>query len=342
MRRRVLSVAGAFLAAGAAAATIQRIGPRDNWALDRIDQDRGTDGAYHYTATGAGVTIYIVGGGVRRTHADFGGRLSFVGDFCSGALRRGTAEVDGQAGYDGHDTHVASYAAGLRSGVAKRARILSLRTTWYTSREDTRDGGRFCQGDDNDGAVAAAFRWIAAHAVRPAVANYSGGHGTPAVQAAILETLAAGVSVTLSGDTGGAVAVHWGDDLPRSALVVGGTDRDDRALAPSAYDLAAPGLLGVFAPAKGLYGAGIAGDRDFSIPEACGPPCAAGDSFAAPLVAGAAALYLEDHPSARPCEVRQAIIDSARPVVVFQAADEHAANRLLHVPIALTSASGCR
>jgi subtilisin family serine protease len=278
---------------------------------------------------------------VRRTHEDFGGRVTFAGDFCSGARRRGTTEVDAEAGYDGHDTHVASYAAGARSGLAKRARIVALRTTWYASATDTRDGGRFCRGDDNDGAVAAAFRWIAAHAARPAVTNYSGGHGDSEVQSAILAALDAGVSVTLSGDTGGSVAAHWGDAVPARALVVGGTDRDDRALAPSAYDPSPPGLLAIFAPAKGLFGAGMASDRDFSIAEACGPPCAAGDSFAAPLVAGAAALYLERHRAAPPCEVRQAILDSGRPVVTFRAADERAANRLLHVPIALTSAA-CR
>jgi hypothetical protein len=149
------------------------------------------------------------------------------------------------------------------------------------------------------------------------------------------------VSITLSGGTGGSVAAHWGTEVPKAALVVGGTDRDDRALAASVYDASAPGLLALYAPAKGLYGAGIASDHDYSIPEACPAPCAAGDSFAAPLVAGAAALYLERHPTARPCEVRQAVVDSAVAAVTFRAAGERSSNRLLHVPIVLKSSGAC-
>src|ERR1700724_1562141 len=84
-----------------------------HWGLDRIDG--ATDGIYHYLATGAGVSIYIVGTGVRHDHDDFKSanlghsRVPSVGDFCPVPGRAGSQEVDPGDGWDGHDTHVASF-----------------------------------------------------------------------------------------------------------------------------------------------------------------------------------------------------------------------------------------
>jgi hypothetical protein len=55
-----------------------------------------------------------------------------------------------------------------------------------------------------------------------------------------------------------------------------------------------------------------------------------GTSLSAPAVAGAAALYLEDHPAASPAEVRDALLGNATPNVV-QNAGHDSANRLLYV-----------
>jgi subtilisin family serine protease len=316
------------------------------WGLDRIDG--ATDGVYHYLATGAGVGIYIVGTGVRRDHDDFKtdstsghSRVTYIGDFCTGARRAGSQEVDPGDGWDGHDTHVASYAAGTLSGVAKRARIYSLRTTWQTPDGVAANGGDHCV---NGSAVADAVNWITANGHRPAVVNYSGGSGDTATREAILKSTDAGFVYTLSGNTGGLVSLHWGDQVPARTLVVGGTDSDDRALNDSTSTATHYGpLLAVYAPAKGLTGAGKANPHTYTIPEEQGPPYA-GDSFAAPFVAGVAALYLELHPTASPCEVRQAIIDSAdnaTPHVVRQPSGEQAPNRLLHVPVVLTSKPVC-
>jgi hypothetical protein len=341
----------------------------DNWGLDRIDQATGTDGTYHYFATGAGVNIYIVGMGVRTDHVDFGGRAAHVGDFCTGTRRTGSQPFDPRSsplgdGFDGHETHVASYAAGTKSGVAKGARIYSLRTGWN---DDTNraDGGTYCLSTgDNNVAVAAAFDWVAANGHtypdgiwRPAVVNFSGGFGNSTLRAAISNAMTAGFVVTLSGDTGGLVSQHWGTTVPKTALVVGGTSAlgpplhsFDTALAKDRpdgtsgrYDNTTPGLLALYAPADGLYGAGKASDNKYSIPELDGcATCHGGDSFAAPFVAGAAAQYLESHPAASPCEVRQAIIDSSTPNVVhFQASGEQSANRFLHLPVVLINTPNC-
>src|SRR6266513_2930686 len=89
------------------------------WGLDRIDQlDRPVDASYTYNFTGAGVNAYIIDTGIRKTHDDFGGRVS--PDFF-------TAISDGQGSSDcnGHGTHVAGTVGGATYGVAKQVRLIA-------------------------------------------------------------------------------------------------------------------------------------------------------------------------------------------------------------------------
>uniref|UniRef100_UPI0035640B0B S8 family serine peptidase n=1 Tax=Salegentibacter sp. TaxID=1903072 RepID=UPI0035640B0B len=89
------------------------------WGLDRIDQ-RGSllDRAYASTATGEGVTAYIMDSGIRYSHDEFGGRASLGYDF---VVSEDPADTDpNQApGEDcmGHGTHVAGTVGGSGFGV---------------------------------------------------------------------------------------------------------------------------------------------------------------------------------------------------------------------------------
>src|SRR5262249_29725669 len=222
-------------------------------------------------------------------------------DFCTGSQRLSTAEVDPDNFADGHETHVAGYATGARSGVAKGAHIFSLRTTWHDENDRT-NGGPACVNGGQNGAVAAAFTWIKDHGRHPGVINFSGGHGTSDIQSAIQKAITANFVVTLSGNIGGDVTSNWGRDVPEVALVVGGTDINDRALnATGDYGAA----LALYAPAKALIGAGKASNTDYS------DPGIYGDSWAAPFVAGVAATYLQRHPQASPAIVRAATFHRA-------------------------------
>src|SRR5688572_538877 len=46
------------------------------WGLDRIDDFRGLDKSFGYTADGTGVTAYIIDTGIQTKHAQFGNRAS--------------------------------------------------------------------------------------------------------------------------------------------------------------------------------------------------------------------------------------------------------------------------
>jgi subtilisin family serine protease len=269
-----------------------------------------------------------------------------MGAFCWGAAPRTLDPRTGQSypetvagdGYDGHGTHNASFAAGLKSGVATKAHIYALRVKGPEA------------GDcANEQAIVNAVNWIVANngPIR-AVVNLSLRATTDAVHTAIHKSInppsGFGLTYTLTGNTGGSVDQTWGFVIPNEALVVGGTDSQDNPIANLANRPYGP-LLALFAPAKGLCGASLgeafnfsspcAGGAQYSIPElaVCPKPCAkaiAGDSFAAALVAGVAAVYLQQHQNATPAQVREALRTGAALNRVTNSGTSD--NRLLQMP----------
>jgi subtilisin family serine protease len=120
------------------------------WGIDRIDQrNRPLSGTYTYTATGAGVRVYIIDTGIRTSHAQFGGRAS---------------TVYGSSDCNGHGTHVAGTVGGSTYGVAKGALLRGVRVL-------------NCSGSGTWSGIIAGVDWVRTNHIKPAVANMSLGGG---------------------------------------------------------------------------------------------------------------------------------------------------------------------
>ncbi|MFM7061058.1 MAG: S8 family serine peptidase [Actinomycetes bacterium] len=253
------------------------------WGLDRIDQTAlPLSGTYTWNdaAAGAGVTAYIVDGGVRADHTEFSGRVA--------AGYTAFADGGGTNDCSGHGTHVAGTTAGATYGVAKSATIVPVRVL-------------DCTGSGAWSGIIAGLDWIVAHHVSgPAVANMSlGGGALTSVDDAVRRVIADGVTVVVAAGNSNANACNYSPARVAEAITVGATTSTDARASYSNYG----SCLDLFAPGSSVLSAWYTSSTATNT--------ISGTSMASPHTAGAIALLLSATPTATPAEIANRIVTAA-------------------------------
>ncbi|HEX8621470.1 MAG TPA: S8 family serine peptidase [Allosphingosinicella sp.] len=232
---------------------------------------------YTYSTDGLNVHAYVIDTGIA-PHSEFGTRLSSISF---------TAYAPDAVDCEGHGTHVAGTIGGASYGIAKQVTLHPVRVF-------------DCGGGGTWSTVIAGVDWVTnqrlANPSQPAVANMSLGGGlSPAANAAVSSSIAAGVTYAVSaGNDYGQDSCTKSPASTQAAITVGAIDPTNDTLAN--FSNLGP-CVDIFAPGVNTLSAGLGG----------GTAVKSGTSMSSPHVAGVAALVLGLDPSKPPAQVWSAI-----------------------------------
>lgn len=228
------------------------------------------------------VTVYVIDSGIEVANPDLNVRKHV--NFAGGP----------NTDCNGHGTHVAGTLAGRDNsvgvrGVAPAAPLVGIKVV-------------DCDGNGSSATIIKGLDWMVAHARGPSVLNLSvGGGASPALDTAVRAAHAAGIFVVIAAGNSATDACLLSPSLNGSVagiLTVGAVDANEAEAPFSNFG----GCVDLWAPGVGItsLGPGAGGLRTLS-----------GTSMATPHAAGAAALYLANHPEASPADVESALMGSS-------------------------------
>jgi uncharacterized protein YkwD len=233
----------------------------------------------HRLAKGTHVLVGVIDGGVAATNPELQGALAATFDATN-------APVDART--QGHGTAVAGLIAAHAqlTGSAPAARLLAARAF-----------GAGASASGTSFAILKSLDWVAVHGARVVNMSFAGPRD-PALHRAIEGASLNGlVMVAAAGNAGPASPPLYPAAEPQ-VIAVAATDDADAVYPASNRGphvvLAAPGVDVLVATPSGAY------------------ELMSGTSFSAAEVSGVAALMLERRPSARPNEIRAALLASSR------------------------------
>lgn len=264
-------------------------------------------------ATGAGVTVAVLDSGVDAGHPDLAGQVLPGADFVDGS-------TDGRRDFVGHGTTVAGLIAGRNSdtggvvGVAPEAKILPVRVL---DKENKYDDAT---------VVAGGLRWAVDHGARVVNISLGGGARSDALADALAYAAAHDVVViACTGNlTPGTNSTEvWYPAREAGVVAVAGLNNAESVSAPAGGTGSAavpPAGAGGAAPANALWAGSLTGPPTVLTAPAVnliGPRPGGywkvqGTSFAAPLVAGTAALIRSKWPTLDAANVINRLIRTAR------------------------------
>ncbi|MBP2324077.1 hypothetical protein JOF56_004462 [Kibdelosporangium banguiense] len=269
-----------------------------SWGLDRVDQrQQARDGRYTFETLASNVRAYVIDTGIRTSHTTFGGRASW-----------GVNTIDGNnTDCNGHGTHVAGTIGGSQYGVAKGVSLVAVKVL-------------NCSGGGTWESVISGVNWVTANAVKPAVANMSlGGGANAAVDQAVANSINSGITYAIASANANANACNYSPARVPAAITVNASDVNDRRATFSNWG----GCTDIFAPGVDIVSSWSTSDTATAEID--------GTSMASPHVAGAAALWLADHPYDTPPLVTAALLTNATPNVITDPAGSP--NLLLYAPV---------
>lgn len=279
--------------------------------LDRVDQrSLPLDLSYTYPVSASGVNVYVIDTGIQATHPEFGGRVVLAYSAVSDGIG-----ADNPPECNGHGTHVAGIIGGSTYGIAKKAKLHSVRVL-------------DCSGSGYQSWIVSALNWLRANHRDPAIANMSLHYGpSTTVDTAVQQSIDAGISFVVAAGNQHADACEDSPARVGAAITVAASEPASDAVAyfsnyGTCVDLYAPGVAIISTWNGSAY---------YGCPYGAATCALEGTSMASPHVAGTAAMYLAGQSGALPSQVANAIVANAT-TNAMTGVPAGTPNRLLYSP----------